>query len=88
MTDQADTSTAEARERQAREAQNFALQAVHGLAFELGSQPTRRPMFRDDPDSPPVRDVGPEPGMRAPGPSSWPRGAWPAITSRWPARTR
>ena len=65
MTDQADTGTGQARERQARDARDFARQAVHGLARELGAQATSRTMFRHDPDSPAVRDYDPAPGMRA-----------------------
>ena len=65
MTDQADTGTAEARERQARTAQNFARQAVRRLASELGAQATSRPLFRHDPSSPTTRDDDPGPGMRA-----------------------
>jgi hypothetical protein len=64
-TDQAHTGTGQAHERQARAARNFARQAVHGLARELGAQATSRPMFRHDPDSPAVRDYDPAPGMRA-----------------------
>jgi hypothetical protein len=65
MTDQAGTGTAQARERQARAARNFARQAVHGLARELGAQAASRPMFRHDLGSPAVRDYDPAPGMRA-----------------------
>jgi hypothetical protein len=52
ITDQPDTGTAAARERQAYEARTFARQAVHGLARELGAQATSRPMVRHGPDSP------------------------------------
>ncbi len=57
--------TADARQGRAREARNFARQAVHGLALEVGAKAITRPMVRDDPDSPTLRDVDPQAGMRA-----------------------
>lgn len=62
ITEQADTGTAQARERQAR---SFVRQAVHGLARELGAEATSCPMFRHDPSSPALRDDDPAAGMRA-----------------------
>jgi hypothetical protein len=65
MTDQTDTTTAEARERRTGEARNFARQAVHGVAREMGAQASSRPMFRHDPASLAVHDFDPAAGMRA-----------------------
>jgi hypothetical protein len=65
MTDQTDTTTADTRALQHRAARDFARQAVHGLARELGAQATSQPMFRHDPGSPAVRDYDPAAGMRA-----------------------